>query len=95
MSSATAMPVQYQQPPAFHMTADQKKLRGLLSAEYTRVLAHGGSRSGKTFELIRAICVRACKAPGIQTSDHPIPFPGCEDRYFHGYPPESVETMLP
>ena len=63
MSTAAVMPVQYQQPPAFCMTADQKKLRELLSSEYTRILAHGGSRSGKTFELIRAICVRACRAP--------------------------------
>jgi phage terminase large subunit-like protein len=64
MTSAAAMPIQYQQPPAFRMTADQKSLRALSTVAYTRILAHGGSRSGKTFEIVREIVIRALKAPG-------------------------------
>jgi len=48
----------------FKKTKDQQKLTKLLAGPHTRILAHGGSRSGKTFGLIRAICVRASKAPG-------------------------------
>lgn len=51
-------------PPSFQMTADQKTLRRLAVAGYTRILAHGGSRSGKTFEIVREIVIRALRAPG-------------------------------
>lgn len=47
----------------FKKTSDQKKLTQLL-VTHSRILAHGGSRSGKTFEFVRAICVRALKAAG-------------------------------
>jgi len=47
----------------FAMTTDQRRLRAL-AISHTRVLAHGGSRSGKTFEIVREIVVRALKAPG-------------------------------
>ncbi len=63
MSTAAAMPIQYQQPPAFHKTADQRKATALLNGAYRWVLLHGGSRSGKTFILVRALCIRALKAP--------------------------------
>jgi len=46
------------------MTADQRKLRKLATSNYIRILAHGGSRSGKTFEIVREIVIRALKAPG-------------------------------
>jgi hypothetical protein len=64
MTAAAAMPVQYQQQPAFRMTADQKRLRALAAASYSRILAHGGSRSGKTFEICRELVIRALKSPG-------------------------------
>lgn len=48
----------------FTKTADQKKATTLLTGHYTRVLLHGGSRSGKTFILVRAMCIRALKAAG-------------------------------
>ncbi len=49
--------------PKFKKTVDQQKLTKLLS-QYSRVLAHGGSRSGKTFEICRALVIRSLKAPG-------------------------------
>lgn len=48
----------------FSKTSDQRKATTLLNALYKWILLHGGSRSGKTFILVRAICIRALKAPG-------------------------------
>jgi PBSX family phage terminase large subunit len=59
MVNVAAIPIRAQ----FTKTSDQKKLTRLLIL-YSRVLAHGGSRSGKTFEMVRALCIRACKSPG-------------------------------
>ncbi len=48
----------------FKKTADQRKANALLAAAHTRILLHGGSRSGKTFIIVRALIIRALKAPG-------------------------------
>lgn len=71
MTCAASMPQQSgQNPPGtlpnrvrFEKTADQRKATGLL-AVYKWILLHGGSRSGKTLILVRAICLRALKASG-------------------------------
>lgn len=50
--------------PNYNPNPGQKKLRKLLKdPTLTRVLAYSGSRSGKTFELCRAIVVRALSTP--------------------------------
>lgn len=49
---------------AFTRTPKQLELRRLLSGPATHCLAYGGSRSGKTFGFIDAICTRAINAPG-------------------------------
>ena len=48
----------------FKKTADQVTATRLLAGPCKWILLHGGSRSGKTFVLIRAMCIRAMKAPG-------------------------------
>lgn len=48
----------------FAKTSDQRKAIALLTGIFTRILLHGGSRSGKTFILVRALVIRALKAPG-------------------------------
>lgn len=48
----------------FKRTAKQQELRQLLSGPATHCLAYGGSRSGKTFGFVDAICTRAINAPG-------------------------------
>lgn len=63
MTEAVSVPESWKFP-TFKKTADQKKLTNLLAGRYTRILAHGGSRSGKTFEMVRALIIRALKAPG-------------------------------
>jgi phage terminase large subunit-like protein len=52
------------QTPTFDRTAKQHELRRLLSGPAMHCLAYGGSRSGKTFGFIDAICTRAVMAPG-------------------------------
>jgi predicted phage terminase large subunit-like protein len=49
--------------PSFNLTAKQTKANELLASQSTHVMLFGGSRSGKTFLLVRAVCVRAIKAP--------------------------------
>jgi len=47
----------------FKLTAKQIAANNLLAGDATHVMLFGGSRSGKTFVLTRAVCVRAIKAP--------------------------------
>lgn len=47
----------------FALTAKQEEANALLGSPATHILLAGGSRSGKTFLLIRAIVIRALKAP--------------------------------
>ncbi|WP_173575104.1 phage terminase large subunit [Acetobacter sicerae] len=44
----------------------QNEANKLLGSAATHILLRGGSRSGKTFLLIRAICIRAMRAPETQ-----------------------------
>jgi phage terminase large subunit-like protein len=48
---------------SFHFTAKQEQAQALLGSGATHILLDGGSRSGKTFLLTRAVAVRALKAP--------------------------------
>jgi predicted phage terminase large subunit-like protein len=47
-----------------NLTARQLQAQAVLASEATHVLLYGGSRSGKTFLILRAIVTRACKAIG-------------------------------
>lgn len=48
---------------SFKLTTKQKQANSLLASLVTHIILFGGSRSGKTFTLVRAVCVRAIKAP--------------------------------
>ena len=48
---------------AFSLTSKQREANRLLASVATNIMLRGGSRSGKTFLIIRAMCVRAMKAP--------------------------------
>lgn len=48
---------------SFKLTPKQIQANELLAGDATHVMLFGGSRSGKTFVLVRAVCVRAIKAP--------------------------------
>lgn len=47
---------------AFSLTPKQVEANRLLASAATNIMLRGGSRSGKTFLIIRAICIRAMKA---------------------------------
>lgn len=46
----------------FSLTPKQKQAVSLLSSEARHILLFGGSRSGKTYSLVRSVIIRACKA---------------------------------
>lgn len=48
----------------YKATQAQLKLRSLIASDALHVMAFGGSRSGKTFELCRALCLMALVAGG-------------------------------
>jgi predicted phage terminase large subunit-like protein len=48
----------------FSLTSKQEEANRLLASPAQHIMLFGGSRSGKTFLIVRAICVRALKAPG-------------------------------
>lgn len=45
------------------LTPKQSQANELLAGDATHIMLFGGSRSGKTFVLVRAVCMRAVKAP--------------------------------
>ncbi|MFK4794651.1 phage terminase large subunit [Sphingobium sp. ZW T5_29] len=47
-----------------NLTPRQREANRLLASPASHIMLRGGSRSGKTFLLIRAICQRAVNAPG-------------------------------
>jgi len=47
---------------AFSLTPKQREANRLLASKATNIMLRGGSRSGKTFLIIRAMCIRAMKA---------------------------------
>ena len=48
----------------FKLTAKQVEANRLLGGKATNVMLRGGSRSGKTFLIMRAICIRAMRVGG-------------------------------
>jgi predicted ATPase with chaperone activity len=46
----------------FKLTEKQDEANQVLASGATHVMLFGGSRSGKTFLLMRAVCLRAIKA---------------------------------
>lgn len=48
----------------FKLTTKQQEANRLLASAAQHIMLFGGSRSGKTFLIVRAICIRALKCPG-------------------------------
>lgn len=67
--------------PAFSLTVKQEEANRLLGSEATHIMLAGGSRSGKTVLFLRAMILRALKAPG---SRH------CVMRYRFGHARQSI-----
>lgn len=50
--------------PRYSLTSQQERVNGTLGGPQRHTLVYGGARSGKTFLITRAICIRAIKAAG-------------------------------
>lgn len=50
--------------PTFRLTDKQEEANAILASRARHILLRGGSRSGKTFLICRALIIRALKAPG-------------------------------
>lgn len=82
----------------FALTAKQQEAQGVLAGAATHVMLFGGSRSGKTFLIVRNIVMRALKAPksrhamfryrfnAIKSSVVQDTFPKVMDTAFAGIP---------
>lgn len=81
--------------PQFTKTGDQKKATALLTTAYRWILLHGGSRSGKTFILVRAIIIRALKAPGSRHVIFRLRFNHIKQSIFMETLPEVLKKCFP
>ena len=82
-------------PPAFKLTIKQTELNQLLAGPATHILAWGGSRSGKTFLSVRAIAVRAMRAPGSRHLIARYRFNHVIQSIWHDTLPKVMATCFP
>lgn len=79
----------------FKKTEDQRKATALLIGVYKWILLHGGSRSGKTFILVRAVCIRAMKAPGSRHAIFRLRFNHAKQSIFMETLPAVLKLCFP
>ena len=81
-------------PPAAR-TAKQHDANVLLAGLAQHVMLVGGSRSGKTFEIVRGICVRALKAPKSRHLITRFRFNHCKQSIVMDTFPKVMELAFP
>ena len=77
------------------LTARQIQANALLQSPATHVLLYGGSRSGKTALFIRALLIRALKAPGSRHAVLRFRFNACKASVVYDTYPKVLGLMLP
>lgn len=80
---------------AFTLTTKQVEANRLLGGEATHVMLFGGSRSGKTFLLCRAIAVRALKAAGSRHAILRYRFNHAKASIWHDTFPKMMKLCFP
>lgn len=80
---------------AFKLTPKQEKANELLGSEATHVMLAGGSRSGKTLLFVRAMVVRALKAPGSRHAILRFRFAHCKQSIVHDTFPKVMSLCFP
>lgn len=80
---------------SFRFTARQEQAQALLAGPATHILLYGGSRSGKTFLLVRAVIVRALKAPGSWHAILRFRFNHLSASIIHGTFPQVMRLCFP
>jgi hypothetical protein len=81
--------------PTFRLTDRQRELNQLLGGPATHTLAWGGSRSGKTFTLCRAIAIRAMRTPGSRHLIARFRFNHVVQSIWHDTLPKVMATCFP
>jgi len=82
-------------PPPFKLTEKQSELNRLLASSAVHILAWGGSRSGKTFTIIRAIVIRAMRTAGSRHLVARLRFNHALTSIWHDTLPRVLQTCFP
>ena len=76
-------------------TPKQEQAQALLASSATHIMLEGGSRSGKTFVLVRAIVMRALKAPRSRHAIFRFRFNHLKTSIVHDTFPKVMEVCFP
>lgn len=79
----------------FTLTAKQHEANALLASAATHIMLAGGSRSGKTFLIVRAIVIRALKAPGSRHGIFRYRFGHAKQSIIHDTFPRVMRLCFP
>lgn len=82
-------------PTSFKLTEKQRVANKALAGSATHVLLRGGSRSGKTFLIVRAIVTRAVAAPGSRHAILRFRFNACKVSVALDTFPKVMEKCFP
>ena len=83
------------QKPDFSLTVAQDKARDAIISNATHVCLGGGSRSGKTFLLLRMLIIRALKAPGSRHAIFRFRFNAIKSSIIYDTLPKVMELCWP
>lgn len=81
--------------PTFSLSPKQQEAVRLLGSPARHIMLRGGSRSGKTFLLIRAICIRAMKAPNSRHAVFRFRFNHARTSIWNDTLPKVMELCFP
>lgn len=79
----------------FALTQRQCEAQDVLSGDATHLMLFGGSRSGKTFLLVRAVVTRALKAPKSRHAIFRFAFAHCKASIVHETFPDVMAKAFP
>lgn len=79
----------------FSLTDRQTQANKLLGSAATDILLEGGSRSGKTFILVRALCMRACRVPKSRHAIFRLRFNHLKASIIYDTLPKVMELCFP
>lgn len=80
---------------SFELTEKQREAMGVLGSDALHDLLEGGSRSGKTFVIMRAIAIRALAAPGSRHAAFRFRFNHAKASLVHDTWPKVMRECFP
>ena len=81
--------------PQFKLTPAQDKAMDKLVSDATHIALGGGSRSGKTFLLVRAVLIRAMKSAGSRHAIFRFRFNACKQSIVLETLPKVMDLCFP